>query len=138
MLAPASEFQNSAHQVLTAKTANFISNLSTNELTHSCGRCSHESPYYQAKYNGAKVKSREKLSHTTKNTLAVKNEVKNKPGFSLLYGSYSCSKAQTVIFKIRCTALLSKRKSRGPITRLLVDFSWTIPKSSFFPEGKSC
>lgn len=64
--------------------------------------------------------------------------VKNKPGFSLLYGSYSCSKAQPTIFKIRCTALLSKRKSRGPITRLFVDFSWTIPKSSFFPEGKSC
>ena len=62
----------------------------------------------------------------------------NKPGFSLLYGSYSCSKAQTTIFKILCTALLSKRKSRGPITRLLVDFSWTVPKSSVFPEEKSC
>lgn len=61
-----------------------------------------------------------------------------KPGLVLLYGSYSCSRAHTIIFIIRCTALLSNRRLSGPTMRLFVDISWTFPKSSLFTEERSC
>lgn len=61
-----------------------------------------------------------------------------KPGLVLLYGSYSCSRAHTIIFIIRCTALLSSRRLSGPTMRLFVDISWTFPKSSLFTEERSC
>lgn len=63
---------------------------------------------------------------------------RSKPGLVLLYGSYSCSRAQTIIFMIRCTALLSNRRLSGPTMRLFVDISWTFPKSSLFTEERSC
>ena len=63
---------------------------------------------------------------------------RSKPGLVLLYGSYSCSRAQTIIFIIRCTALLSNRRLSGPTMRHFVDISLTFPKSSLFTEERSC
>lgn len=97
-----------------------------------------QNPLTDLKFNYLEVAPSRALNLVWFNSVYLRMCNKSKPGLVLLYGSYSCSRAQTIIFIIRCTALLSSRRFRGPTMRLFVDISWTFPKSSLFTEERSC